>query len=82
MNKKYQQRIPYCEKLVKKYSMELGILAAECKTRAQFEEESLTFIYGLFDKFDIEAKEYYRLCYIRAVILSVTTWTEDIVEHG
>lgn len=74
-------RIPYREKLVKQYSMELGILAAECKTRAQFEEESLTFIYGLFDKFDIEAKEFYRLCYIRAVILSVTTWTED-AQHG
>ena len=76
-NQMRSERIIYRDALVKELALELGILAAECETRAQFEAESMTWLYKLFDRFDIEAREYYRLCYHRAILLDTVKWCKD-----
>ena len=69
--------IPYRSQLVKDLALELGALAAECRTKEQFSKESLTWMTMLFNRYDLEAKEYYRLCKIRAEMLEAYKWCGD-----
>lgn len=69
--------IVYREKMVRSYYEKLLLLSAECKTKAQFEKESMDMVNGLFDKIDLEAHEYYAICKIRAELLDTLRWVDD-----
>ena len=69
--------IVYREKMVRSYYEKMLLLSAECKTKAQFEKESMDMVNGLFDKIDLEAREYYAICKIRAELLDTLRWVDD-----
>lgn len=72
-----KEKIPYREKLVEDCILELNHIAAECSSKEEFAQRSLSFVNGLFDKINIEAKEYYRICKLRAVMLARIKWVND-----
>lgn len=69
--------IPYREKMVRSFYEKMLLLSAECKTKAQFEKESMDMVNGLFDKIELEAREYYAICKIRAELLDTLRWVDD-----
>lgn len=76
--KDFKQSFVYREDLVKSYYEKLMILSAECKTKEQYARESLSLVNALFDKTDVEAKEYYAILKIRAEMLDGMRFSE----HG
>lgn len=68
--------IPYRERLVQDCCLELNYIAAECKNKEEFAQRSLTYVNSLFDNINIEAKEYYKICKVRALMLAKIKWVE------
>lgn len=72
----YSNPTIYRERLVKSYYEKLMILACECKTKEQYERESLSMVNALFSKTDLEAREYYAILKIRAEMLDGMRFSE------
>lgn len=67
----------YRQQFVRSYYEKLLLLASECISKKQFETESLLLVNSLFDKIDLEAREYYAICKIRAELLDTLRWVDD-----